>query len=127
MAEFASRWPDARLWAIDLLTTDPVVVLVSAERDNSLDQQLVVSAVWQGLETAASRACLVTVEGWDSASKKAAYDLTADAAYRVESAPRDGKPIVKAGINTGPDEVRDPQTGTYNYEAVVLVTFHRLQ
>ena len=125
MSEFASRWPDVRLWAIARIRPTTSGVEVSAERQ-ALAQQVVVSVVPQQLETAVSRFYLVNIEGWDSSDKNAAADLASDAAFQIESAPRDSSPVVKAEINSGPNENRDPDSGEYSYSVTVLVTIHRL-
>lgn len=125
MTEFASRWPDVRLWAIGRVNTLGDAY-ASAERHEDEPRQVVVSAVPQQVVTSISRAYLVTVEAWDASSKKAAFDLAQDAAYAVESAPRDANPVVTTALNAGPNEARDPDSGEYSYAVVVRVVAHRL-
>lgn len=129
MAEFASRWPHVRRWAITTVRAAVTADRVSAERDESLDTQVVVSVAPSRLETSVSRQYLVTVEAWSYAnlvlSKDNAHDLCADAAYAIESAPRDANPMVRAELNAGPTEGRD-EAGHYYYTATVLVVTHRL-
>lgn len=86
--------------------------------------EVVVSVTPAQLETSASRFYFITVEAW-STSKGAGVKLAGDAAYAVESAPRTGRPLVKAELNAGPNEQRD-EAGTYFYVSTVLATIHRL-
>lgn len=125
MSEFGSLWPDVRLWAITRLRSALAGVSVSAERDESKAKQVVVSVVPQQLETTVSRFYLVTVEAWDSTDKQAAFNLSGLAAFTLESAPRKS-PLVKAALNAGPNENRDPDSGEYSYSTVVLMTFGRI-
>jgi len=126
LTEFASRWPDVRLWAVNRVKARIADSNASAERQESLARQVVVSVSPQQLETALSRIYFVSVEAWDAASKAAALKLSSDAAYELESAPRDAAPVVRASLNTGPNEFRDTATGKYSYETVVLVVVARL-
>jgi hypothetical protein len=126
MAEFASRWPDVRLWAITRVNGTVSDAHASAERHGTLSRQVVVSAVPQQMVTVVSRAYLVTVEAWDATSKKTAQDLAQEAAFQIESAPRDCNPVVTAELNAGPNENRDPDSGVYSYDVTVLVVVHRL-
>ncbi len=122
MAEFASRWPDMRLWAIERLK-EQITAKVSAERDESLAEQIVVSVTPAQMATSVSRTFMVTVEVW-GARKKAAFDLCGEAAYILESSPRRGF-IVTTELNAGPNEQRD-EAGSYYYDATVMVTASRL-
>jgi len=129
MAEFASKWPHVRRWAIDRVRASVTADRVSAERDEKVKRQVVVSVAPSRLETAVSRQYLVTVECWalthPVTSKDDAFALCTDAAYEIESAPRNGSPIIRAEINAGPTEDRD-EAGNYYYTATVLVVVHRL-
>lgn len=130
MTEFASRWPDVRLWAINTrLRPNLPGTKVSAEREEGNRRQVVVSVVPAQLETAVSRFFFVTVEAWvldanGNADKAAAHDLASEAAFIIESSPRDSRPVVKAELNAGPNEHRE--NGVYYSDAAVLVTVHRL-
>ena len=126
MTEFASRWPDVRLWAVNLLKARIADSNASAERQETLPRQVVVSVSPQQIETPVSRIYFVSVEAWDAASKAAALKLSSDAAYEIESAPRNGSPVIRAALNAGPNEFRDSATGKYSYETVVLVVVARL-
>lgn len=129
MAEFASRWPNIRKWALGVVRSSVSAQRVSAERDEELHTQVVVSVAPSRLETSVSRQYLVTVEAWAYQdpvhAKDNAHDLCMDAAYSVESAARDGKPVIRAELNIGPSEDRD-EAGHYYYTATVLVVAHRL-
>ncbi len=122
MAEFASRWPDMRLWAIGRLREE-LAGKVSAERDENLAEQIVVSVTPAQIVTAVSRTFMVTVEVWKQ-GKKAAFDRCGEAAYILESTPRRGF-IVTTELNAGPNEQRD-EAGSYYYDATVMVTASRL-
>ncbi len=125
MAVFANRWPDVRLLATtrlnDHYSGSPKV---SAERDENLASQIVVSVTPAQLATPVSRQFLVTIECW-AADKAAAFDLCSEAAYELESIPRRGF-IVTTGINAGPNEHRD-EAGTYYYDATVDWTVLRIR
>lgn len=123
MSEFASKWPDMRLWAIARAKT-ATAEKVSAERDEALASQVVLSVVPAQLETAVSRFFMVTAECW-AVSKGAGYALATDVGYALESALRNGDPVIKAELNAGPNEERD-EAGKYFYSVTVLVTAHRL-
>lgn len=129
MAEFASRWPNIRKHFLPIIRAAVVADRVSAERDESKPRQVVVSVAPSRLETAVSRQYLVTVEAWSYAdpvlAKDNAHDLCTDAAYSIESAPRDGNPVIRAELNVGPTEERD-EAGHYYYSATILVVAHRL-
>lgn len=129
MAEFASRWPSIRRWAINTVRGAVTADRVSAERDEKLSRQVVVSVAPSRMETSVSRQYLVTVECWAYANpataKDDAFDLCTDAAYAIESARRDGDPLVRAELNVGPTEARD-EAGHYYYTATILVVAHRL-
>ncbi len=129
MAEFASKWPNVRRWAIERIRTDVAADRVSAERDEKQKRQVVVSVAPSRLETAVSRQYLVTVECWDNTTpataKDDAFGLCTDAAFAVESAPRDAAPLIRADLNAGPTEDRD-DTGNYYYTSTILVVVHRL-
>ena len=129
MAEFASKWPNVRKHFLPIVRNAVTAGRVSAERDESITSQVVLSVSPSRLETAVSRQYLVTVEAWHHTNpltaKDDAHDLCADAAYAIESAPRDGNPVVRAELNTGPTEGRD-EAGHYYYTATVLVVVHRL-
>lgn len=128
MAEFASKWPNVRRWAIERGRT-VTNKRVSAERDEKLTEQVVVSVAPSRLETAVSRQYLVTVECWKHTNpvtaKDDAFALCTDVAYAIESATRDSAPLVRAELNVGPTEDRD-DAGHYYYTATVLVVVHRL-
>ncbi|MDF2045150.1 hypothetical protein P2P98_03170 [Microbacterium sp. Kw_RZR3] len=128
MAEFASRWPNVRRWAIGRVR-NVTTARVSAERDEKLTEQVVVSVAPGRLETPVSRQFLVTVECWKHTdpvdAKEDAFDLCTDAAYEIESSPRDAAPVIRAELNVGPTEARD-EAGNYYYTATVLVVAHRL-
>lgn len=112
-----------KIWAItraDAATT----VKVSAERDEDLSSQVVISVIPAQLETPVSRFFMVTAECW-MPSKAAGHALATDIGYAIESAPRNGSPIIKAELNAGPNEDRD-EAGKYFYSVTVLVTAHRL-
>lgn len=126
MTEFASRWPDVRLWAINRVKARIADSTASAERQTTLARQVVVSVNPQQIETPVSRIYFVSVEAFDATSKAAALKLSADAAYEIESAPRDGSPVVRAALNAGPNEFRDSASGEYSYETVVLIVVARL-
>ncbi|GAA1149160.1 hypothetical protein F6W69_10665 [Microbacterium oxydans] len=129
MAEFASKWPNVRRWAIERVRGAVTADRVSAERDEKLKRQVVLSIAPSRLETSVSRQYLVTVECWahDNAAtaKDDAFELCTDAAYSIESAPRSGSPVVRAELNAGPAEDRD-EAGNYFYTATILVVVHRL-
>lgn len=135
MTEFASRWPNMRRWAISRIRAAVEAQRVSAERSETLPDgaplhtQVVVSVAPSRLETPVSRQYLVTVEAWSYEdavlAKDNAHDLCAEAAYEIESAPRDGNPVVRAELNAGPTENRD-EAGHYYYTATVMVVAHRL-
>lgn len=129
MSEFASKWPNVRRWAIERVRAAVAADRVSAERDERLNRQVVLSAAPSRLETSVSRQYLVTVECWayvDAATAKDdAFELCTDAAYSIESAPRNGSPVVRAELNAGPTEDRD-EAGNYYYTATVLVVVQRL-
>lgn len=128
MSEFASKWPHMRDWALERART-ATGVKVSAERDDELAQQVVISVTPAQLETAVSRFYLVTAECWDYSKpleqKSKGFDLATDVGYAIESSPRDSNPVVKADLNAGPNEDRD-EAGHYFYTVTVLVTAHRL-
>lgn len=119
-----SRWPDMRLWAINRAKT-VTDVRVSAERDEKLKEQVVISVAPAQEETVVSRRFLVTAECWSS-TKKAALDLASDIAYAWQASPRDCKPVVRISDgSTGPNEARD-EAGAYFYDVTVPVIAHRL-
>ena len=123
MSEFASKWPDMRLWAIDrgkTVTTEKV----SAERDEKLPSQVVISVVPAQVETSVSRFFMVTAECW-APSKAAGFALATDIGFALESAPRNNNPVVRADLNAGPNEDRD-EAGNYFYSVTVMVIAHRL-
>lgn len=97
---------------------------VSAERDEKKAVQVVVSVTPAQLETSVSRNYLITLECW-AATKGAAMQLASDAGYAVESAPRNARPVVRASLNSGPNQDRD-EAGTYFFTVVVNVVAHRL-
>ncbi|MET0886249.1 MAG: hypothetical protein ABWX92_07335 [Mycetocola sp.] len=123
MSEFASKWPDMKLWAITRAKT-ATAVKVSADRDDALPTQVVVSVVPAQPETSVSRFFLVTAECW-AASKAAGYALAMDVGFAIESAPRTGSPVVRTDSPTGPNEDRD-EAGMYFYSVTVPVVAHRL-
>lgn len=129
MAEFASKWPHIRRWAINTVRASVTADRVSAERDEKLTRQVVVSVAPSRLETAVSRQYLVTTDSWaytnSVTAKDDAFELCTDAAYAIESAVRDGNPVVRTELNAGPTENRD-EAGHYYYTATVLVVAHRL-
>ena len=129
MAEFASRWPNIRKWALPVIRAAVTAQRVSAERDEKLHTQVVVSVEPSRLETPVSRQYLVTVEAWSyedpALAKDNAHDLCMESAYAVESAARDGNPVIRTELNVGPSEARD-EAGHYYYTATVLVVAHRL-
>lgn len=129
MAQFASKWPHVRRWAINTVRASVAADRVSAERDENVARQVVVSVAPSRLETPVSRQYLVTVDCWayknSVTAKDDAFELCTDAAYAVESAARDGNPIVRTELNAGPTENRD-EAGHYYYTATVLVVVHRL-
>lgn len=129
MAEFASKWPHMRRWAINTVRSGVTADRVSAERDEKVKRQVVLSVSPSRLETPVSRQYLATVECWaltdPVTAKDDAFDLCTDAAYAIESASRDGDPVVRAELNAGPTEARD-EAGNYYYTATVLVVAHRL-
>lgn len=125
MTEFANRWPDVRLLAITRLNGALPTghAKVSAERDESLGEQVVVSVVPAQMVTPVSRLFMVTVECW-AADKVTAFTLCGDAAYALESSPRRGG-IVTTELNSGPNEHRD-EAGIYYYDATVNWTVSRI-
>jgi hypothetical protein len=129
MAEFASKWPNVRRWAIERVRASVTADRVSAERDEKVKRQVVVSVAPSRVETSVSRQYLVTTECWaltnSVTSKDDAFEFCTDAAYAIESAPRNGSPLVRAELNAGPTEDRD-QAGNYYYTATILVVVHRL-
>lgn len=125
MSEFASKWPDMTLWAtVRARTVLGSGVKVSAERNEKMAKQVVVSAIPAQMETPVSRAFLVTAECWSSNSKSAALNLATDTAYALETAPRDADPVVRAEPNAGPQWDRD-DAGVYYATVTVLVVAHR--
>lgn len=129
MAEFASKWPNVRRWAITTVRAAVTADRVSAERDEKVKRQVVLSVSPSRLETPVSRQYLVTVECWaltnSVTAKDDAFELCTDAAYAIESATRNGSPVVRAELNAGPTEDRD-EAGNYYYTATVLVVVQRL-
>lgn len=129
MAEFASRWPNVRRWAINTVRAAVTADRVSAERDEKMARQVVLSVAPSRLDTSVSRQYLVTVECWATTNtvtaKDDAFELCTDAAYAIESATRDANPVVRTELNVGPAEDRD-EVGNYYYTATVLVVAHRL-
>lgn len=123
MSEFASKWPDMRLWAIERAKT-ATSEKISAERDEELISQVVVSVTPAQSETAASRFFLITGECWAS-DKAAAFDLASDVAFAWESALRNANPIVRTETPSGPNEARD-EAGVYFSSVTVSVVAHRL-
>jgi len=123
MSEFASKFPDLRLFAIARAKT-ATAVKVSAERDESLSAQVVISVIPAQLETAVSRFFMVTAECW-STSKALGFALATDVGFAIESSARNGNPVIKAELNAGPNEDRD-EAGKYFYSVTVMVTAHRL-
>ena len=122
MSEFASRFPDMKLWGITRAGT-ATAVKVSAERDEALASQVVISVVPAQMETSVSRFFMITAECW-STSKALGFALASDVGYALESAPRDNNPVVRAELNAGPNEDRD-EVGKYFYSVTVLVVAHR--
>lgn len=122
MSEFASRFPDMKLWGITRAGT-ATAVKVSAERDEALASQVVISVVPAQMETSVSRFFMITAECW-STSKALGFALATDVGYALESAPRDNNPVVRAELNAGPNEDRD-EVGKYFYSVTVLVVAHR--
>lgn len=123
MSEFASKWPDMRLWAIERAKT-ATGAKVSAERDETLASQVVISVTPAQSETAVSRYFLITAECW-AEDKAAAFDLAGDVAFAFESALRNGNPVVRSEAPSGPNEARD-DAGTYFSSVTVSVIAHRL-
>lgn|GEM_PF-2506166 len=120
MVEFAVRWPDMRLWAIERAKVAALApgVRVSAERDETLTTQVVISVVPAQLETAVSRQVIVTVEAW-AADKKAGFDLCQDVMFTLASTPPRGVFVRLVGT-AGPQERRD-EAGHYFYSGTVTV------
>ena len=123
MSEFASKWPDMRLWAIERAKT-ATAAKVSAERDETLSSQVVISVTPAQSETAASRYFIVTAECW-LPEKIAAFTLAGDVAFALESGLRNGNPVVRTETPSGPNEARD-DAGNYFYSVSVAVIAHRL-
>jgi hypothetical protein len=123
MSEFASKWPDMRLWAITRAKT-ATGAQVSAERDETLTTQVVISVTPAQSETAASRFFIITAECWD-VDKGAAFDLAGDVAFALESAIRNANPVVRTETPNGPNEARD-EAGNYFSSVTVSVIAHRL-
>lgn len=123
MSEFASKWPDMKLWAITRANAS-LTPKVSGERDESLAEQVVISVIPAQFETAVSRFHMITAECW-APTKASGFALAVDAGFAIESAPRNSNPVVKAELNAGPNEGRDDM-GNYFYSVTVLVTAHRL-
>tara|TARA_R110002051_G_scaffold1853_1_gene10146 strand:- start:12598 stop:12942 length:345 start_codon:yes stop_codon:yes gene_type:complete len=112
-----------RLWAIVRAKT-ATGAKVSAERDEGLESQVVISVTPAQSETTISRYFLVTAECW-AADKVAAFALAGDVAFALESALRDGKPVIRTETPSGPNEERD-EAGTYFSSVTVSVVAHRL-
>lgn len=120
-----ARWPDVRLWAITRAKTMTGSVKVSAERDEALKSQVVISVAPAQRETHVSRVFLVTAECW-APDKGAALALAGEVAYAWESAPKDCNPVVRfADGGSGPNEARDA-AGNYFYDVTVPVVIYRL-
>jgi len=123
MSEFASKWPNMRLWAIERAKT-ATGAKVSAERDEELPSQVVISVTPAQSETAVSRYFIVSAECW-MPDKIGAFDLAGDVAFALESALRNGNPVVRTETPSGPNEARD-EAGNYFYTVSVSVIAHRL-
>jgi len=119
MVEFASRWPDFRLWAIGRCLVELAPgTSVSAERNEKLPAQVVVSAVPAQLLTPISRNVLITVETW-APGKSTALALCQDAIHAITSGRPDGV-FVRLTDVAGPNENRD-EAGVYFYSATATI------
>ena len=136
--QIPKRWPDMEAWFITTVKagltaageTATVVNLKPAA--TGAYRQVIVAADPGQLITPISRYVRLRVQVWSVRSNGTTADLAdsrdlADlVGFIVESAPRNGNPIVAAEVDAGPSRVKDTESGIEYHASNILLEVHAL-
>lgn len=127
-----SQWPDMEKWAIDYLSPRNPGVKVSniyTEPAGAFSDVFVTATYGPRVTPITQQVRLdfeVRVRDADGNVRLfAQQELAATIAYQIESAPRDGAPIVFAEKDSGPNRVSDRAGGPEFHELTVVLEVHR--
>lgn len=111
-----SRWTDMELWALTYLRSlNSGVIFDNIAPDAFSTKHVLVTAIPGSRATSITRfvrldleiRCLKNGEPWPYEENRIANDI----AFQLESATRNGNPIVFVELDTGPNRVTDPGGG----------------
>ena len=123
-----TRWPDGEAWLITTLTPvmTPVVVRNVKPELTAPYKCVVVRADSQQRVTPISRYVRVGIQAWsvrtDSTGDLAdAHSLASIASQSLEALAPDGAPLIAAEVASGPDRVKDSESGIeYSYVELLM-------